>query len=460
MTLAKQIIYGNNEDVARTLAHEEDINVIDEYGYTPLIQTAIVNSLSKAQLLIDAGAQIDFPDLTGRTALNWAASNNNYGLCKLLLQKGANSNAYTNAGQAVLVIPYLKQYNSIRRLLTKNGANLDFALDFINAKLMGHRFELEGRADIVDTNNTFIEMELEGFYLEFSLNMLLHSLQDFTHNFGGKNLVKYFPKFEVIISALQNAANILQYQNYLIDVEKNRKQIDTLLNANPLILPILFAGHAITLIKFWDILIRCDRGEFGRKNGTVIGYQINNPHALTKTFIKHLLYRRQDPEFINSGLQEYLDLEPMWQMKLPPQISGNCSWANVEAAIPAIIFTLFLDEQSGKKVKTCHDRAIQIYNEWINWDQERSLDSCIQSFHEALPIRQASIATLLAATLFQRLQYHNPQDRARAEKILPLITQPKYQYILKSYIKVFSRAKNNEMLRNLHEFLDDFGVEL
>jgi len=460
MSIAKTIIYGTTQEVAAALPREENLNLIDEYGYTPLIQTAIVNNLPKAQLLIKANAQIDFPDLTGRTALHWATSNNNYSLCKLLLQQGANPNVYTNAGQATLVIPYLKKYDSLRRLLTKNDADLDFALDFINAKLIGHRFALEGRVDIVDPNKTFIEMELEGFYLEFSLDILIHSLQDFIHNFGGKSLNKYFPKLELIINALKNAASLLQYQHYLIDIAKNKKAIDNLLDQELLVLPIAFAGHAITLIKFWDLLIRCDRGEFGKENGTVIAYQIGNEHALTREVMKQLLYQRQDQHFINYGLPQYLNLEPLWVLNLPPQTTGNCSWANVEATLPTMLFLLLFDEQSGRKSKLCQEKALQFYAEWMEWDQDRALDFCIQSFHESSPARQAAKATLLAAVLFQHGKYRNPKDRERAEKILPLLTLPNYQYILKSYITVFAKTKNHELLGNLREFLDDFGVNL
>jgi len=460
MSIAKQIIYGSTKDLEKALRLEEDLNVVDEYGYTPLIQTAIVNNISKTQLLLKNNAQIDFPDLTGRTALHWAASNNNYSLCKLLLQKGANPNAYTNTGQGALVIPYLKKYDSIRRLLMKNGANLDFALDFINAKLMGHRFDLEGRVDVLDPTNTFIEVELEGFYFESSINILMHSLQDFRHNFGGKNLEKYFPQLEIIIDALKNAANLLQYQHYLVDIEKNKKTIHTLLDRELLVLPIAFAGHAITFIKFWDLLIRCDRGEFGKKHGTVIAYQMGNPHALTYDVLKQLLYRRQDQEFINVGLQRYLNLEPVWQLNLPPQIAGNCSWANVEAVVPTTIFLLLFDQQGGRQAKSCQNQALQFYHEWVEWDQDRALHFAIQSFQEASAARKAAQATQLAAVLFQYCKYGDPKDHERAEKNLPLLTIPEYQYILKSYLTVFAKEKDHEKLRNLREFLDDFGVNL
>lgn len=86
MSLAKKIIYESNEELLNYLKTKPELNIIDEYGYTPLIQTAIINSTSKAKILLDAGAAVDFTDLTGRTALFWAADNDNIELCKLCLQ--------------------------------------------------------------------------------------------------------------------------------------------------------------------------------------------------------------------------------------------------------------------------------------------------------------------------------------------------------------------------------------
>ncbi|MBU0743936.1 MAG: ankyrin repeat domain-containing protein, partial [Gammaproteobacteria bacterium] len=162
MSLSKKIIYGSDKEVIEFLKSNPELNVIDEYGYTPLIQTAIINSLPKAKILLDAGAEVDFPDLTGRTALFWAADNDNLELCNLCLKYHANPNAYSSGGQPILVMPLMKNHQEIKKLLVASGAKLDFAQDFLNAKLIGHGFELEGRADIVDTRNVFIEVELEG----------------------------------------------------------------------------------------------------------------------------------------------------------------------------------------------------------------------------------------------------------------------------------------------------------
>lgn len=464
MSLAKQIIYGSLNDVVAYLRRDNVVlNEVDEYGYTPLIQTAIMNSVPKAKLILGAGADVNFTDLTGRTALHWAADNNNLELAQLLIDRGANSNAYTRAGQPVLVMPVLRNQNEIKQLLYHHGADLNFAQDFINAKLLGHRFELEGRVDILDNKGTFIEVEFEGFYLEFNLAIVAQSLMDFKNNFGAKHLRDYFPNLQIIINALQNGAELIKYQHYLVEVKEHETRIDSLLNSNPLLIPIAYVGHAISLIKFDDWLVRCDRGAYGRDHGTVIFYKMGEPHNLTKALIKNMLYKRQGREFIDEGLLQILKLKPMGQLPLSVQISGNCSWANIEAVVPTMMFLLLLKNQRSSdvvSVEQCKNEALSFYNQWLEWDKNRALYFCINSFYHSNPARKATKAAIMAAILFQQCQYLRSKDRVKAEKILPVLTIPEYRYILRSYFQVFNAVTGNEQIKNLAEFLDEFGIDI
>ena len=74
----------------------------------------------------------------------------------------------------------------------KDVVLVEFAKDFINAKLLAHRYELQGHVDIVDKTKTLIEIDFEGFYLEFTVEAVHDSLQDFRNNFGARHLRKYF----------------------------------------------------------------------------------------------------------------------------------------------------------------------------------------------------------------------------------------------------------------------------
>jgi hypothetical protein len=159
-------------------------------------------------------------------------------------------------------------------------------------------------------------------------------------------------------------------------------------------------------------------------------------------------------------LAQYLDLEIVWKLPLSLQISGNCSWANVEAVVPAILFMLLLQEKGGRDVEIAQKEALDFYEEWVAWDQNRALHFCLESFNGASPARQAAKATLLAAVLFQAFKYDKLEDRDKSERMLKILTLPDYRYVLESYLKVFSRQPNDPDFKNLNNFLDDFGVDL
>lgn len=201
------IIFGSIEEVKLHLQQGAEINAIDVYGFTPLVETAINAKNDIAELFIQQGAIVDFSDATGRTALHWAADNNNVTLCNLLLENGANPNAYTNAAQPVLAMPYLRNQEQVKKLLYQYGASLNFTQDFVNTKLIGHRFELSGEVHIVNIQGDFILLDMEGFFLEFTLSLIEDSLERFTNNFAAKHLRGYFPTIQQIIDALKIASH-------------------------------------------------------------------------------------------------------------------------------------------------------------------------------------------------------------------------------------------------------------
>ncbi len=462
-TLSDAIIYGSNELVASMVAAGATLDEIDNYGYTPIVQCAIVNSVDKAKILLNAGAKIDFDDLTGRTALHWAAENGNYDLCELLLSRGANPNAYNRGGQPVLVMPLLRQNEPVKKLLYQKGAQLSFAQDFINGKLLGHRFELEGRVDVIDYEGAFIEIEFEGFYLEFTVALAVESLSEFKKNFTAKHLRKYFDHFDIIISTLSAASELVKYQHYMVDIKRYQKEINQLLDRSPLVIPVVYSGHAICFIQFGDFLIRCDRGAYGRDNGTVIIFKMARPERFTKDFIRDLMYTRQDTRTIDEGLPQQLGLKKVTIIPLSEQISGNCTWANVEAVMPTLLCLLLLHEQgqSGPIDMTkAKDEALAVYKEWLDFDKDRALTFCMQSFYRVSKARKATKAAIVAAVLFQDYDYDNPLDRERADKMMPILTDPDYVYILKTYVEVFQRDRDNPLFQNLMKFIDHFDIDI
>ena len=137
MSLIQSILNQNVRAVAHHLQRPTELNFIDDYGFTPLIEAAIVNNVEIVTMLLQHGADPNHEDEKGSTALHWATENNNHHIAKILLSSGANPNIYNVNSQSPLVIPLLRKQAKMKQLLYHYKANLSFAQDFINTKLLG-----------------------------------------------------------------------------------------------------------------------------------------------------------------------------------------------------------------------------------------------------------------------------------------------------------------------------------
>ncbi len=463
MSLVDPILFGTLEEVQEALKAGSDIEEVDVYGFTPLIEAAIANKTDVAALLLKSGADANGQDASGRTALHWAIDNANLELSQLLLKHNAEPNMPTTAGQPALIYPILRQQNELKKLLCDYGASLNFAQDFINAKLLGHRYELAGKVDIFypKGQGSFIELKYEGFFLEFTIDIICHSLQRYSNHFSARHLQPYFPYLRLIIEAFIRARTLLKYQRYTIDIQQYADQIDPLLTKNLLLLPVAYEGHAISFIQYKNFLVRCDRGENSRREGSVVLYQIGNMKNWNLPFIKQLIYKRQTQKFITQGIKRVLGLTAMTQLPLASQLIGNCSWANVEASIPALLFLLLLPARNfPKSCEKDKAHAIDFYRNWMQWDKDRALEECIKGFQYASRTRKASKATILAAILFQTCDYQRSEDMEKAERILKILTLSEYDYLLKSYKKIYWDMRKTKQGLNFLHLLDVCGVSL
>ncbi len=441
MSISDTIIYGTLKELAFALKQQPELNFIDEYGFTPLIQAAIMNDTDKGELLLDHGAQANLRDLTGGSALHWAAENNNVPFSRLLLENKADPNGYTLGGEPVLVKPVLRRHRNLRKVLTDAGASMDFVFDYINAKLLGHRFELKGYVDIVDPERRFVEVDFEGYILEFTIGVILNSLQDYLSNFSARHLKHFSDLIKKIIDAFGIAAQLIRFQQYRVDLSANSATINALLDQDILIIPVAYEGHAISFVKYGNLLAKCDRSQNDLFIDNVVIFQITRPHVLTKEFIKKLMYKRQTKQFVDVELPALLGLKRVNKLVIGSQISGNCSWANIESCV-AVIWFLLTDDAL---------QALSFYYQWLEWDKERALQFCLQSVEDANPARRASKLAILAAILFQRCSAEVQTDIDRARKIVPLLKKPGYEYILKSYIEVYCHSNPTPAGENLQK---------
>lgn len=458
MSLADAIIEEQIETVYAMLQAGVPVNETDEYGFTPLIEAAIADNEKIAELLINHGADVTQQDMTGNTALHWAAENNNMSLCELLLKNHAGPNAYNFAGQPVLVMPFLRQQTAIKNKLLRAGASLEFTQDYVNAKFAGHLFELVGSANIVDPGNNFVEIDFEGFYPEVTLAMIAESLAQFKNHFAARKTRRYSNLTQITIDVIHRAAQLIRYQQYRVDIKKYQREIDVLLQQDPLLIPVGYEGHAITFVRLGDMLVKCDRREDSRLYDNIVIYRMNRPSVLSIDFIKQLIYEKQNWEFINNDLPMLLELEPITELKVSAQVSGNCSWANVEACIPVLFFLLSAQTEGFQdNIPRYKNLALDFFQQWREWNKDRTLQFCIQAFRDAGPIRKACKAEILAAILFQCCNDNSPLSRDRAESILSVLMVPQYEHILQNYIRSYCYEDYSEEGKRFLQMLKTFG---
>jgi hypothetical protein len=456
MSIANDIISCRMPDFDFYLRQGESLDDIDEYGFTPLIECAITKQPQIAERLIAYGVNVNKPDVTGRTALHWAVDNNDLDMSRLLLINGANPNAYTSAGLSILVYPVLRGQDPLKHLLYQRGAKLDFALDFINAKLIGHRFELTGDVDIVNGEGEFIELDYEGFILEFTVAVVNDSLRRFTSSYSTRHLRQHFPYLYPIMDAFALAGELLKLQHHRFLNHEHKEQLWQWLQSPMLILPAASRGHAMGFIRFHHWWAKIDRGENSLKESSVNIYRITRPEEINVKFLEQFLYRKQSRRYFHQTINQQLGLVPVLKIPITSQISGNCSWANVQAIAP-VGYALQQLHSMGGMENFSPAEAIGLFNTWVEWDKDRALDECIHRFYLANTVRKASFASILGAVLFQACDYTVKHQVERAEKILTILTLPEYYYILNSYLEEYCIKRLTRRGNNLLKLLEDCG---
>ncbi|XHG05902.1 hypothetical protein AWENTII_009115 [Aspergillus wentii] len=103
-----------------------DVNLYDEEGMTPLRCAAEIGDVRIAQLLLNAGANVDLKDERhGRTPLSWAAGEGHTAIAQQLLDHGADIHSNDNYGRTPLSWAARLGQPEVVKLLLKKGANTE-----------------------------------------------------------------------------------------------------------------------------------------------------------------------------------------------------------------------------------------------------------------------------------------------------------------------------------------------
>lgn len=432
-------ILANERELFFKLLKTEDLNASDRYGLTPLIQTVIVNNLEFAEILVKKGADVNKRDHNGWSALYWAVDINNLNFCSYLLSCGASANIYSKDGMPLMVLPYFREQRYIVNELTKQGANLRFCKDFIALKLLSHRYELKGKGDLLNAQGKFIEIDLEGFMFEFTTDVIKRSIYSFTQK--SDNLGEFIDPLSRVSMALDTCSKLVQKKYKEITAE-HLLTIREHANDELLIIPVSYQGHAITFVKYKDLFCKVDRG-VKKSQETVVIYKLGNTDKFNGNFIYDLIYKNKSKEYLIDKFKDELELTAFANLDLPKQITGNCSFANVEAAVPTALFVLMLEDYEHNKLKT---KIMALFASWIDFDRLRILRLSMTLLMGGSDARKATFAQCFGQILASRLDPNKKTDNYIAKIILQLLNQKHFSYVLESYFQAYpqgSSARNN-----------------
>lgn len=459
-TLSQEIIEGHNSKASLMIQSGINLNYLDEYGFTPLTQAALMDNYSLAALMLRHKADPNLLSQDRSTPLQWAVDNSNQELTELLLKNKANPNATTPDNQPILFYPTLRKEKALSNLLIQYGAKETVVKDYILAKLIGHRFELQGYIDIINADGVFTQIDFEGFYLEFTISLILESLDRFMNSYEANRLHLPIDEYKEVQQALRNAYELRSFRHVNKDIEDYLPRIKHIIKTNPLLLiPVSFRGHAMSFIRYQNLFARCDRGVH-KTTDPIIVYEFKNDSMLTIDFYRQLMYQKNPPNFINKEVNQLLGLKKIDTLPISHQIAGNCSWANIESSVPTMLYMLLSKQkQYIKHPKKNHDYIMQFYHAWKEWDKDRALEDLIVDIKDKNKPRRISKALLLAAILNQSCDYKNSRDIARAKKILIILANPEYKFILRTYINVYIKKGSGVLKQRFQKILDMCDID-
>ena len=341
------------------------------------------------------------------------------------------------------------------KLLHQHGANERFANDFIHIKLLAHRFQLKGHVDLVDPAGFYHEMSYEGFFPDATFGIMIASLSDYLVNYAARKTQKdFFDDLSYIAALMKDAQSLLKYSNHLIKRATYRADIKNIVESDHCLLPVTCAGHYISLIRWNQYLAICDRRKTGELLNGIMIYRMTKPQAWQHSLCDYLLYEKKEPEYIENELPKILGLVPVTRIMIAPQMTGNCSWANLEASILALLFLSRekMSDWQDKVVDETHPTVVQ-YRHWRDWDKERALQFMTQDFESCDMKRQAMLASVFVSIVFQRCSAKKPADVRLAKRLAAYFHRPEFLYLEQSYRSVYVNRVSTAAGRNFDDLL-------
>jgi len=149
-------IESNNNQKVKLILEKHSIDATDGDGRTALINATAYHNIEVIKWVLSKGADVNFQDRVGYSALHFAAQNGAFDLAKILIENGANVNIQDIYGNIPLWTSMFNSklaINSITRLLLKHHSDVELFNNYgKNCRFMYQIF-FNGDISEVDVSN-------------------------------------------------------------------------------------------------------------------------------------------------------------------------------------------------------------------------------------------------------------------------------------------------------------------
>ncbi len=346
----------DNAEVAQILIKAgAKVNYQNPTGSTPLMSAAARGSTKALKILLNSGADVNISDRYGQSALFSALFNGQTDAAKILLEAGANPNLVDKEGRSILyLIKALrpKNWKALHQLFKKHisDAAVRYTKQHKQTKLVTHAFQLKGQSII-----SGVPIQYEGGQDKINASRMAKSIAAF-----GKSDSCPLPK--------EWAGELAETLTDALEANEE-KTLQRIQEGKPALIFTGFIGHAVSVLIWEDICIICDRR---RGLSSPLFVHRFDPKKLTVeaiTFLQSLKGKTKGDHKIGieSTLPKMLGFKPQSQnelslqrkVALPFQIVGNCSWASTEGIIKAYMLL--------KATKGAPDKVPSINSTFLSW---------------------------------------------------------------------------------------------
>lgn len=123
-SLPEEAEYGSIDGIKAWLREGADINATDAYGYTPLMNAAMLGRLKVVKALIGLGADVQKKGRFGYTPLHAAAQGGHLEVVQALVKYGASVNCKNDDGDIPLILAVRGTHAEIIDYLLKSGSDI------------------------------------------------------------------------------------------------------------------------------------------------------------------------------------------------------------------------------------------------------------------------------------------------------------------------------------------------